>query len=193
MKKFIAALLAVLLGAGLSACAAETAGDTRETPGTDEALFATVMPAQTAPVAQIVPDTPPEPVPDFDIYIASQPVPTVEGCTVTDRLTARFINNTGETANVLLIPYLEKLGEDGAWVEVPFKDGIGFCGTPDPLPAEGKECSWEISMIWGTLGDGQYRLRCKVGTGENLDLCAYGEFSLFTPANAGLPLAAQDR
>lgn len=193
MKKYIAALLAVLLGAGLTACAVGT--DTRETDETDVALFTAVMPAETAPVAQIIPDAPPEPVPDFELYIADEPIPTVDGCLVTGRIPARFSNNTGKDAQVLLIPYLEKLDENGEWAEVPFRDGIGFCGTPDPLPVEGKELSWEISAIWGSLEDGQYRISCKVEPDPHLDSVRLvsGEFSLFTPENyGGLPLAPRD-
>lgn len=192
MKKYVAALFAALLV--LTACA--VGADTRETDATtDGPLFAAVMPAETAPVAQIIPDTPPEPAPDFALFIADQPIPTVDGCIVMDRIPARFINNTGKDAEVQLIPYLEKLDENGAWTDVPFKDGVGFCGTPDPLPPEGKEWSWEISVIWGTLEAGRYRVSCKIIQDPRMDSyrIVSGEFSLFTPENsAGLPLAPQD-
>lgn len=195
MKRFLALLLTALLGAGLAACAAETGGDAGDARQPDGVVLNTAVPAQTAPVTQIIPETPPEPEPepDYVLFIADEPIPTVVGCCVTDRITAHVINNTGETAEVLLIPYLEKLDENGDWVQVPFKDGVGFCGTPDPLPAGGTECSWEISAIWGALEDGRYRMNYKVGPASGMDRTVSGEFTLFTPENnAGLPLAPRD-
>lgn len=191
MKKSFACLFAVLLGLGLTACAAGTGEDSDVVYRLDNVVFQSDMPAETAPVAQIIPET--TPAPDYDLYIADQPIPTAVGCVVTDQITAHFINNTGKDAQVLLIPYLEKLDENGEWADVPFRDGVGFCGTPDPLPTEGKEWSWEISMLWGTLEAGQYRLRCKVGPDFHTDGMVSGEFTLFTPENnAGLPLAPRD-
>ena len=79
------------------------------------------------------------------------------------------------------------------WAEVPFKDGVGFCGTPDLLPTEGKEWYWEISMLWGSLEDGQYRIGVQCQPYTDDEVMVYGEFTLYTPENsAGLPLAPQD-
>ena len=139
---------------------------------------------------RVVADAQPEP--DYALYIAHEPIPTVEGCLVTDRIPAYFINTTGEDAAVLLIPRLEKQDENGAWNEVPWKEGVGFCGTPDPLPTEGKSWSWEISMLWGSLEDGRYRVGVRCQPYLDTEETVYGEFTLYTPENgAGLPLASQ--
>lgn len=140
---------------------------------------------------RVAPDACPEP--DYALYVSSQPIPTVEGCAVTDRIPGYFINTTGEDAEVLLIPHLEKADENGTWTEVPWKDGVGFCGTPDPLPPEGKAWSWEISMLWGSLEDGCYRVGARCQPYQDTEETVYGEFVLYTPEkNAGLPLAPQE-
>ena len=136
---------------------------------------------------RIAPDA--QPKPDYALYISAQPIPTVNGCLVTDRLPVLFINTTGEGGLVLDIPHLEKLSEIGEWEEVPYKDRVGFCGTPDPLPAEGQSWSEDISYLWGTLEDGQYRLSYAVGPTADTEQTAYGEFTIYTPEdNHGLPL-----
>ena len=53
--------------------------------------------------------------------------------------------------------------EAGGWEEVPYKEDVGFCGTPDPLPPEGKDWSEDLLYLWGTLEDGDYRLSYEVG------------------------------
>lgn len=134
-----------------------------------------------------------QPEPDYALYIDSQPIPTVVGCGVTDRIPAYFINTTGEDAEILLIPHLEKLDAGGEWVEVPWKEGVGFCGTPDPLPKWGKDWSWEISMLWGSLEDGRYRIGVKCQPYQDTEETVYGEFTLYTPENnGGLPLASKE-
>ena len=128
--------------------------------------------------------------PDYALYISSQPIPMAEGCLVTDRLPVYFINTTGEDGYVLDIPHLEKRNDAGEWEAVPWKDGIGFCGTPSTLPAEGRKWSEELSMLWDPLGDGTYRLSYEVGAGFETEDIACGEFTLYTPENnQGLPLA----
>lgn len=137
---------------------------------------------------RVAAEAPPEP--DYALYIAAEPIPTVEGCGVTDRIPGFFINTTGESAEVLLIPHLERLDENGAWEEVPWREGVGFCGTPDPLPPEGKPWSWEISFLWGSLPDGRYRIGVDCQPYQEEEETVYGEFTLFTPENsADLPLA----
>jgi len=189
MKKLFALLLTA--GMCLTACAA---GETTPPKEPDPVLSG---PAETLPVSQPGPENPSDEiskeVPDYDLYISDQPIPTVEGCGITDRLPVYFINNTGEDGYVLSIPHLEKLDDNGAWAEVPYKDDIGFCGTPDPLPAAGREWSEEISFLWGRLEDGQYRLSYAVGPTQDTEETVSGEFTLYTPENnAGLPLAPQD-
>ena len=134
------------------------------------------------------------PEPDYALYISSQPIPMVEGCLVTDRLPVYFINNTGVGGNMLDIPYLERQNDAEEWETVPWKEGIGFCGTPDPLPAEGQSWSEDISMLWGTLEDGRYRLSYEVRPTFDTEEIAYGEFTLYTPEdNHGLPPAENAR
>lgn len=135
-----------------------------------------------------------QPEPDYALYISSQPIPTVEGCMVTDRLPVYFINTAGEDGCVLDIPHLERQNDAGEWEAVPWKEGIGFCGTPSALPAEGREWSEMLSMLWGTLDDGRYRLSYEVGATFETEDVAYGEFTLYTPEdNHGLPLAADSQ
>lgn len=134
-----------------------------------------------------------QPEPDYALYVSSEDIPAVKGCIVTDRIPAFFVNTTGEEAEVLLIPHLERLDENGEWAEVPFKEKIGFCGTPDPLPPEGKEWGWEISALWGGLEDGRYRVGVKCQPYLDEEEMVYGEFGFYTPENsAGLPLAPRD-
>lgn len=131
-----------------------------------------------------------QPEPDYAMYISRKPVPTVDGCLVTDRLPVYLINNTGEDGQVLHIPHLERRNEAGGWEEVPYQDNVGFCGTPDPLPAGGAEWSEDMLYLWGALEDGRYRLSYKVGDTFGTEERAYGEFTLYTPEeNHGLPLA----
>ena len=130
-----------------------------------------------------------QPEPDYVLYISEEPIPTVDGCLVMDRLPVRLINNTGEDGQVLLIPHLERRNEAGEWEEVPYKEGVGFCGTADPLPAEGKEWSEDLLYLWGGLEDGRYRLSYEVGRASPKEGRAYGEFTLYTPEAGGLPLA----
>ena len=131
-----------------------------------------------------------QPEPDYAVYISRNPVPTVDGCLATDRLPVYLINNTGEDGQVLHIPHLERRNEAGGWEEVPYQDNVGFCGTPDPLPAGGAEWSEDMLYLWGALEDGRYRLSYKVGDTFDTEERAYGEFTLYTPEeNHGLPLA----
>lgn len=137
---------------------------------------------------RVTPDAQPEP--DYALFISSQPIPTVQGCMVTDRLPVLFINTTGEDGQVVDIPHLEKQGEDGEWETVPFREKVGFCGTPDPLPAVGRIWSESISGLWGALEDGRYRLSYNVSPTGGTEQAVYGEFTLYTPEdNQGLPPA----
>ena len=131
-----------------------------------------------------------QPEPDYAMYISKKPVPTVDGCLVTDRLPGYLINNTGKDGQVLHIPHLERRNETGGWEEIPYQDNVGFCGTPDPLPAGGAEWSEDMLYLWGALEDGRYRLSYKGGDTFDTEERAYGEFTLYTPEeNHGLPLA----
>lgn len=193
MKKIFALLLSAALCLGFAACAAKDAPDGAGEPAPAPAVPAPIEPAapaaaDPAPISQ--PAAPEEPEPDYALFISDQPIPAVEGCLVTDRLPVRFINNTGEDGYVLDIPHLERLSDAGEWEAVPYKEGIGFCGTPSTLPAEGRDWSEEISMLWGALEDGAYRLSYEVGATFKTEEMVYGEFTLYTPEdNHGLPLA----
>lgn len=130
-----------------------------------------------------------QPEPDYALYISKEPVHTVDGCLVTDRLPVYLINNTGRDGEVLLIPHLERRNAAGGWAEVPYQENVGFCGTPDPLPMGGKAWSEDMLYLWGTLEDGRYRLSYEVGDTFDTEDRAYGEFTLYTPEAGGLPLA----
>lgn len=188
MKRIFALLLTAALCLSFAACAAKDAPDSPEEPDT-----APSQPADPAPMSQPEPvkEPEPEPEPDYALCISDQPIPTVDGCLVTDRLPVHLINNTGKDALVLLIPHLERRNEAGGWEEVPYKEDVGFCGTPDPLPPEGKDGSEDLLYLWGTLEDGDYRLSYEVGDTFDTEDMAYGEFTLYTPEdNQGLPLSS---
>ena len=135
-----------------------------------------------------------QPEPDYAVYISGQNIPAVNGCLVTDRLPVYFINTTGEDGYVLDIPHQERLNDAEEWEEVPWKEGVGFCGTPSTLSAAGRDWSEDISMLWGALEDGRYRLSYEVGATFETEEVAYGEFTLYTPEDSqGLPLAADSQ
>ncbi len=88
-----------------------------------------------------------------------------------------FHNTTGQDASVLLIPTLERETDSG-WEVVPFRAKIGFCGTPDPLPAGGRSWSEETDMLWGPLSNGRYRLSYTVTDSTGSEYPASGEFTI---------------
>ena len=126
-----------------------------------------------------------QPEPDFALYIP-QPVSSVA-----EAIAVHFINNTGADAAVQSIPHLERRDENGEWQEVPWKDNIGFCGTPDPLPVEGRDWLEDVEMLWGRLEEGQYRLHYNVGRESGLDEVVYGEFTVCAPELCAYPTAEQ--
>ena len=187
IQKVAAPLLAGVLCLTAAACAAG-AGPS----GAGEASEAQVVPA-VEPVPAAGQDPALEPVleeaADYALAISDQPIPTVEGCLVSDRLPVRFINNTGEDGYVLDIPHLERKNEAGEWEPVPWREDVGFCGTPSPLPVEGRDWSEDLRCLWGALEDGEYRLSYEVGATFATEEWAYGEFTLYTPEdNQGMPL-----
>lgn len=99
-------------------------------------------------------------------------------------------NSTGQDAQVLLIPHLERRDEDGGWEEVPFLERVGFCGTPDPLPAGDMDWSVEPFELWGALEDGVYRLSYEVTAADGTKAAAQGEFFFHAELQiCGYPLA----
>lgn len=120
IQKVAAPLLAGVLCLTAAACAAG-AGPS----GAGEASEAQEVPA-VEPVPAAGQDPAPEPVleeaADYALAISDQPIPTVEGCLVSDRLPVRFINNTGEDGYVLDIPHLERKNEAGEWEPVPWRE-----------------------------------------------------------------------
>lgn len=192
MKKIFTLLLSAALCLSFAACAVNAApdgtGEPAPAPAEPAERTEPTEPTEPAPTPQPVPAE--EPEPDYALYISDQPVPIVQGCLVTDRLPVYFINNTGKDGYVLDIPHLERQNDAGEWEAVPWKEGVGFCGTPSTLPAEGREWSEELSMLWNPLDDGLYRLSYEVGETFETEDIAYGAFTLYTPeGNQGLPLA----
>lgn len=190
MKKIFTILLAAALCLSLAACAAKDVLEGPEEPDSTPTQPADPTPmSRPEPAEEPEPEPESEPEPDYALCISDQPIPTVDGCLVTDRLPVHLINNTGKDALVLLIPHLERRNEAEGWEEVPYKEGVGFCGTPDPLPPEGKDWSEDLLYLWGSLEDGDYRLSYEVGDTFETEEWVYGEFTLCTPEdNQGLPL-----
>ena len=131
---------------------------------------------------RITPDARPEP--DFALIVPGEPISAAA-----ETIPARIVNNTGETANILFIPHLERLNENGEWQEVPYKDGVGFCGMADPLPAEGRDWSENPAHLWGMLEEGMYRLSYEVGRDFETETFVYGEFTVCAPEICAYPLA----
>lgn len=111
--------------------------------------------------------------PDYCLYIPGQPVSGLA-----ENLPVHFINTTGRDGYVVDIPHLERQNQDGAWTEVPYKEGIGFCGTPSTLPAGGRNWSENVLMLWGMLEEGRYRLHYQAGADFDTAGAAYGEFDV---------------
>lgn len=124
------------------------------------------------------------PAPDYALYIPIQPVLASE-----EQIPVQFINTTGKDGYVLDIPHLERQNDAGEWEEVPYREGIGFCGTPSTLPAGVRDWSEDISVLWDALEEGQYRLSYAVGPDFDTDQTVYGEFTVCGPELCGLPLA----
>ena len=125
-----------------------------------------------------------QPEPDFALVVPGQPVSAAA-----ETVTVHCINNTGENANILFIPHLERQDESGGWQEVPYKDNVGFCGMADPLPAEGRDWSENAAYLWGMLEESRYRIHYKVGRGFETETFAYGEFTVCAPEICAYPLA----
>ena len=129
-----------------------------------------------------------QPEPDYAVFVPGQPVPLAEGCIVRTELPLFLVNTTGEDANVLLIPRLERRTGAGDWEEVPLREDLAFCGTPDPLPQRGMECTLDMDL-WGGLEAGEYRVTYPAGPTVSTDDTAMGTFTLVWPEGGGLPLA----
>ena len=79
--------------------------------------------------------------------------------------------------------------EGGAWEDVPYREQVGFCGTPSTMPPGGRIWSEDPAALWGTLEPGLYRLRYAVGPTEKTEGEAAGPFTVGAPEVCGLPLA----
>ena len=113
-----------------------------------------------------------QPEPDFSVFVSGSPLYR------TKTIPVHIINTTGKENSILWIPHLERQNASGEWEEVPFVDGIGFCGTSDPLPAEGADLSEPIQTLWGSLESGCYRIGYDITGGETVIRTAGGEFVL---------------
>ena len=76
-------------------------------------------------------------------------------------ITYTYVNETETPVNILSIPRLERLSEEGGWVVVPFCENVGFCGTPDTVEAKSHSIQWSLDaelLYGGALETGTYRL-----------------------------------
>lgn len=81
-----------------------------------------------------------------------------------EKIKYTYINNTDAAVNILSIPHLEQK-TSGGWVEVPFCDGVGFCGTPDSIAANSRSLEWELdteTLYGGALVAGIYKLSLSI-------------------------------
>ncbi len=85
-------------------------------------------------------------------------------------------NSTGEAVSFLAHPSLERL-EGGQWQPVPWKDGVGVCGTQDPLPEEYSSLL-PLHTFYEPLPAGQYRLGFPVTFQDGTSRTVSAEFSL---------------
>ena len=130
--------------------------------------------AEPAALASGMNTEPTAPVSDTAAYYIEITPPA----TGVDRLEFTIVNATGSSAEILLIPTLEVMNEEGAWEVVPMDNRFGLCGTPDPLPEGEKDWSVEMNCLWGNLYKGQYRLSYTVTDKDGQTHIAAGEFSL---------------
>ncbi len=113
-----------------------------------------------------------QPEPDFALWFS--PLPSPAGA---ESIPLFVLNGTNEDAGVVFIPTLERLHGE-IWEKVSLPEGIGFCGTADPLPAGGMAWSQELSLLWGDLGAGTYRLSYQVTGSAGAEHTASGVFTL---------------
>ena len=106
----------------------------------------------------------------FSLSFPSTPSP--------DEIPVFIHNDSGLDAQVLLIPVLERETGNGSWESVPFRGKIGFCGTPDPLPCEGKEWNLDTILLYGQLTAGTYRLSYTVTDADGAKHTASGTFQV---------------
>lgn len=95
-----------------------------------------------------------------------------------DEIPVFIHNDSGLDAQVLLIPVLERKTGNGGWESVTFRAKIGFCGTPDPLPCEGKEWLVDAQLLYGGLSAGCYRLSYAVTDANGKEHTASGTFRI---------------
>ena len=125
-------------------------------------LFSTACAAPSASVSEMA---------DYYIEITT---PTAGS----DKLDLSIINATGTDAEILLIPTLEILNDEGVWEVIAMDNGTGFCGTPDPLPDGGTNWSMDRGELWNNLYAGKYRLSYNITDAAGKEYTASGEFTL---------------
>jgi len=137
----------------------------------------------SAPQAPVYPTEAPLSGSDLHIYLE---IPQPEQGA--SRLAFTVVNGSGADAEILFIPTLEMVDEDGGISKVPFAEDVGFCGTPDPLPQGRKDWSTNIEYLWGCLQDGYYRLSYTVTAADGREVTASGWF-LYEDGLCSLPKA----
>lgn len=113
-----------------------------------------------------------QPEPDYAVFVQSLQNP--------ENIPAYVVNTTGQTGSILLIPHLDRQNAAGQWEEVPYTEGMGFCGTSDPLPPEGMEIQEPVELLWGQLASGRYRLSFDITGTDPVTRTAGGEFVVET-------------
>lgn len=113
-----------------------------------------------------------QPEPDYAVFVQSLQNP--------ENIPAYVVNTTGQTGSILLIPHLDRQNAAGQWEEIPYTEGMGFCGTSDPLPPEGMEIQEPVELLWGRLASGRYRLSFDITGTDPVTRTAGGEFVVET-------------
>lgn len=111
-----------------------------------------------------------QPEPDYAVFVPGRPLEEPE------EIPAYVVNTTGQTTSILLIPHLDRQNGAGQWEEVPYAEGVGFCGTSDPLRPEGMELGEPVAELWGELAAGRYRLSFDITGTDPVTHTAGGEF-----------------
>ena len=114
------------------------------------------------------------PEPDYAVFVPGQPLRNP------DSIPAYVVNTTGKASSILLIPRLERQNAAGRWEEVPCAEGVGVCGTSDPLGPEGMELQEPVEYLWGQLAAGRYRLSFDITGTDPVTRTAGGEFLVET-------------
>lgn len=161
IKKFAALLLMVIIAFSiLASCGAddnpEENGAFEQAPTVEPVEMETVS-VSTPPEEEVVVNI--EIPPTDDKQSLELLLPDNSYSLYSNVIPYSIVNDTGKHAEVLLIPILEKETDSG-WEKLA-PEGVGFCGTPDPVDTQ-REGELPLEWYASSLTVGRYRLSFEV-------------------------------